>query len=81
MAPRLAQRGLAPVLEPGRYLVGDAGVLIARVLGNKVDAARRFAETNRLATPHHVLNITVHAGTGRDAITLLRNGVPQESER
>ncbi len=30
-----ASRGLQLMLEPGRYLVGDAGVLVAEVLGHK----------------------------------------------
>ena len=33
--PRLAARGLTPVVEPGRFLVGDAGVLVTRVLLRK----------------------------------------------
>jgi diaminopimelate decarboxylase len=42
--PRLAARGLTPVVEPGRFLIADAGILVARVLGAKgrftiVDAA------------------------------------------
>ncbi|MCA8950443.1 MAG: diaminopimelate decarboxylase [Planctomycetes bacterium] len=35
LLPRLSARGWRPVLEPGRYLVGDAGVLVTRVLGTK----------------------------------------------
>lgn len=43
LLPRLAARGLTPVLEPGRFLVADAGVLLTRVLGVKGGGARRFA--------------------------------------
>lgn len=40
--PRLAARGLTPVLEPGRYLVGAAGILVSRVLGHKTSGGRHF---------------------------------------
>jgi diaminopimelate decarboxylase len=42
LLPRLAAHGLRPVVEPGRYLVGDAGVLLTTVLGHKTTAATRF---------------------------------------
>ncbi len=42
LLPRLAERGLRAVIEPGRFLVGDAGVLITRVLGRKAGASKRF---------------------------------------
>lgn len=35
LLPRLKALGLTPVLEPGRYLTGDAGILVTRVLGTK----------------------------------------------
>jgi diaminopimelate decarboxylase len=35
LLPTLRQRGWRPVVEPGRYLVGDAGVLLTRMLGAK----------------------------------------------
>lgn len=34
--------GLRPVLEPGRFLVGDAGVLVTEVLGEKLAGDRRL---------------------------------------
>lgn len=43
LGPRLAARGLTPVLEPGRFLVADAGCLVTRVLGVKGRGQRRFA--------------------------------------
>jgi len=43
VAKRLAGSGYALVLEPGRAIVGDAGVLLARVEYLKLDKARRFA--------------------------------------
>jgi len=43
VAKRLAGSGLALVLEPGRAIVGNAGVLLARVEYLKLDKDRRFA--------------------------------------
>jgi diaminopimelate decarboxylase len=42
LLPVLAARGWRPVVEPGRYLVGDAGALVATVLGEKQQGATRF---------------------------------------
>ena len=42
MLPRLAERGLTPILEPGRFLVADAGVLVTEVMGVKGSLDRRF---------------------------------------
>ncbi len=42
LLPVLAARGWQPVLEPGRYLVGDAGVLVTAVLGEKQQDHTRF---------------------------------------
>jgi diaminopimelate decarboxylase len=43
VAQRLAGSGLALVLEPGRAIVGNAGVLLARVEYLKLDKDKRFA--------------------------------------
>ena len=43
VAARLAGRGLEIVLEPGRAVVGNAGVLLARVEYLKTDKEKRFA--------------------------------------
>ena len=40
--PRLRERGLTPILEPGRFLIADAGILATRVLGLKESAGHRF---------------------------------------
>lgn len=40
---RLGDRALTLVLEPGRAIVGNAGVLLTRVLGLKSNGERRFA--------------------------------------
>jgi len=43
LAARLQGRGLQVLLEPGRYIVGNAGVLLTRVEYLKLDKAKRFA--------------------------------------
>jgi len=43
LATRLAGRGLQVLLEPGRAVVGAAGVLLTRVEYLKLDKAKRFA--------------------------------------
>jgi diaminopimelate decarboxylase len=43
LAERLASRGFRVMLEPGRAIVGPAGVLLTRVEYLKLDKARRFA--------------------------------------
>jgi diaminopimelate decarboxylase len=43
LAARVANRGMQVLLEPGRSIVGEAGVLVARVEYLKLDKAKRFA--------------------------------------
>lgn len=43
LLPTLQARGWTPVVEPGRWLVGDAGVLLTTVLGGKDQGGRSFA--------------------------------------
>ena len=42
LLPRLQARGWTPVVEPGRFLVGDAGVLVTSVLGEKLQGRAKF---------------------------------------
>ncbi|GAB4141711.1 MAG: diaminopimelate decarboxylase [Planctomycetota bacterium] len=42
LLPRLDRLGLRPILEPGRYLVAEAGALLTRVLGRKERGGKRF---------------------------------------
>ena len=42
LLPRLEQRSWRPVVEPGRFLVGDAGVLVTAVLGEKSQGRSEF---------------------------------------
>jgi diaminopimelate decarboxylase len=55
--PLVATAGLTLVIEPGRYLVGEAGVLVTRVLYLKEGGGKRFVITdagmNDLLRPSH----------------------------
>ena len=42
LLPRLRERGWTPVVEPGRFLVGDAGILVTSVLGEKSQGRANF---------------------------------------
>ena len=57
VAARLRGRGLALILEPGRFLVGDAGVLITNVLYVKKNDRKTFVVTDagmtELIRPSH----------------------------
>lgn len=70
--PALAERGWQAVVEPGRYLVGDAGVLLTTVLGHKDCGGTRFllvdAAMNDLLRPalyqaeHAIAPVELRAG-------------------
>lgn len=55
--PPLRERGINLVIEPGRYIVGEAGILVARVLYVKEGGGKRFviadAGMNDLLRPSH----------------------------
>ena len=57
VAARLQGRGLALIIEPGRFLVGDAGVLVTRVLYVKRSGEKTFVVTDagmtELIRPSH----------------------------
>jgi len=57
IVPRLAPTGLTVYLEPGRFLVGSAGVLLTRVLYRKHSGGKEFvvvdAGMNDLVRPSH----------------------------
>jgi len=57
VAPRLLERGLELILEPGRFLMADAGALVTRVLGLKRGASKQFVITDagmtELIRPSH----------------------------
>lgn len=84
--PRLAERGLRAILEPGRYLVAEAGVLLATVTSKRISGGYEWigCDTgfNHLVRPskygayHHILN----ASRGDDS-TLRENFSPQDDTR
>ncbi|HEY7407146.1 MAG TPA: diaminopimelate decarboxylase, partial [Gemmatimonadaceae bacterium] len=57
VVPQAAASGLALIVEPGRYLVGNAGVLLTRVLYRKRSGGREYVITdagmNDLLRPSH----------------------------
>ena len=57
VVPLLAPTGLTVYLEPGRFLVGSAGVLLTRVLYRKHSGGKEFvvvdAGMNDLVRPSH----------------------------
>jgi diaminopimelate decarboxylase len=73
---KLAGRALRVVLEPGRRLVGNAGLLLTRVEYLKPGEGKNFAiidaAMNDLMRPalyeawHDIVQVTPRAGTGRD---------------
>jgi diaminopimelate decarboxylase len=74
--PLLRARGWRPVVEPGRYLVGDAGVLVTAVLGEKRQGPTDFvlvdAAMNDLLRPalyqarHPVVPVAARGGPPRE---------------
>lgn len=79
LQPLLAElkgRGLKVLLEPGRRLVGNAGVLLTRVEYLKPGVTKNFAiidaAMNDLARPalydawHDILPVTTHSGAGKE---------------
>ena len=73
IAPLIAPTGLELILEPGRFLVGNAGVLLTRVLYRKRSGGKEFVITdagmNDLLRPSHYNAYhrieAVHATPGR----------------
>ena len=64
--PLLRERGITAILEPGRYLVAQSGILVARVTANRVSAGKDWIGVdtgfNHLVRPskysayHHIVN-------------------------
>jgi diaminopimelate decarboxylase len=73
--PLLKQTGLKIILEPGRFIVGNAGVLVAQVTYIKKTKVKTFAIVdagmNDLIRPalydayHEILPLKVRSGSGR----------------
>jgi diaminopimelate decarboxylase len=57
IVPRAVESGLTLIVEPGRYLVGNAGILMTRVLYRKRSGGREYVITdagmNDLLRPSH----------------------------
>lgn len=70
---RLRARGLTAILEPGRYVVAQAGVLLARVTARRISAGlewigcdtgfNHLVRPSKYAAYHHIVN----ASRGTDA--------------
>ena len=78
VATRLQGRGLALIIEPGRFLVGDAGVLITQVLYVKRSDKKTFVVTDagmtELIRPSHyggVHSVTPVREDGQDPVELV----------
>ena len=81
LLPRLRERGWTPVVEPGRYLVGDAGALITAVLGEKEQGRANFllvdAAMNDLMRPalyqaeHPIVPVARHDGRERRVVDVV----------
>ena len=71
LAQRLAGRGLALLLEPGRAIVGNAGVLITRVEYLKLDKAKRFAVVD--ASMSEILRPALY-GSWHDIVPVVERG-------
>ncbi|MBX3463865.1 MAG: diaminopimelate decarboxylase [Planctomycetes bacterium] len=78
--PALAARGWRAVLEPGRYLVGDAGILLTAVLGEKqqdhttfllVDAAMNDLLRPALYQAEHPIVPVVEGATGERLVDVV----------
>lgn len=57
LLPRIASSGLSLITEPGRFIVGNAGVLLARVMQRKKSGGKEYIITdagmNDLVRPSH----------------------------
>jgi diaminopimelate decarboxylase len=71
LAERLAGRGLALLLEPGRAIVGNAGVLITRVEYLKLDKAKRFAVVD--ASMSEIMRPALY-GSWHDIVPVVERG-------
>lgn len=74
LLPTLAARGWRPVLEPGRFLVGDAGVLLTQVLGHKQQGATQFVLVD--AAMNDLLRPALYGAEHAIAPVLPRQGAP-----
>lgn len=80
VVPRLAPVGLTVYVEPGRFLVGSAGVLLATALYRKVSGGKAFlvldAGMNELVRPsryqaYHAIVELERAGRGQEVVDVV----------
>lgn len=81
LLPELERRGWVAVVEPGRYIVGDAGILVTAVLGDKVHARGGFqlvdAAMNDLLRPalynaaHPIVPVVERAGVDEQLVDVV----------
>ncbi len=71
LLPQLAARGWTPVVEPGRYLVGDAGILVTEVLGEKQQGGTTFVVVD--AAMNDLLRPALYAA--RHPVTAVASGI------
>lgn len=74
VAPRLRERGLSLIVEPGRSIVGEAGVLLTRVLYVKRLVGKTFIVTDGGMT--ELLRPSHYGGFHRIAPVRAREGAP-----
>ena len=78
VADRIAGRGLALVLEPGRSIAGNAGVLLTRVEYLKRNGSKRFAIVD--AAMNDLIRPALY-GAWQDIVAVApREGVPEPCE-
>lgn len=79
LAPLLAGLGCTILLEPGRLLVGNAGILVTKVLYDKANQAKKFlvvdGAMNDLIRPslysaYHAIVPVIRHGNGQPEVTL-----------
>ncbi len=79
LLPMVARSGLSLIVEPGRHIVGNAGVLLARVMHRKKAGAKEYIITdagmNDLVRPshydaYHAIE-AVHARDGRSIVDVV----------
>jgi diaminopimelate decarboxylase len=75
VVPRLQDRGLRLILEPGRSIVGEAGVLLTRVLYRKSSGGKTFVITDAGMT--ELLRPSHYGGWHRIEAVRERRGAPR----
>jgi diaminopimelate decarboxylase len=75
VVPRLKERGLALVVEPGRSIVAEAGVLLTKVLFVKEAPGKTFVVTDGGMT--ELVRPSLYGGFHRVTPVRLREGAPE----